>query len=251
MIHLDDFFISSNTLNYISEEEYQKIDILIKAIDSISRTSYQSFYIIDYYRRDFLYVSDNTLFLCGLSPEEVKKQGYMFYLNHVPEDEQSMLSEINQAGFIFFSKLPIEERLDYTIYYNFNLLNNKKKKLINHKLTPIILDKEGKIWLAACVVSLSHIEGQGHIIIRKKGKVNYWEYNLKSHIWKEKEGISLTEKEKDILLLSAQGYTMKEIADILCVALDTVKFYKRKLFDKMGVKNITEALSFATNFKLI
>lgn len=251
MVRYEDFFISSNTVNHISEEEYQQVDILIKAIDSISRTTYQSLYIIDYYKRNFLYVSDNPLFLCGHTPAEVKEQGYMFYLNHVPAEEQLILSEINKAGFVFFHNLSVEERLKYTIYYTFNLINNKKKVLINHKLTPIILDKEGKIWLAACVVSLCPIDTVGNIVIRKKGEIDYWKYSLESHRWKEMEGISLTEKEKDILILSAQGYTMKEVGIILCIALDTVKFYRKRLFDKMAVKNITEALSFATNFNLL
>ena len=44
---------------------------------------------------------------------------------------------------------------------------------------------------------------------------------------------------------------MNESADKLCLAIDTIKFYKRRLFEKMEVKNITEALSFATNYKLL
>lgn len=44
---------------------------------------------------------------------------------------------------------------------------------------------------------------------------------------------------------------MNDIADYLCVAIDTVKFYKRKLFQKLNVKNIAEAISFATNYKLL
>ena len=44
---------------------------------------------------------------------------------------------------------------------------------------------------------------------------------------------------------------MNEISDQLCLAVDTIKFYKRKLFEKLEVKNIAEALSFATNYKLL
>jgi len=44
---------------------------------------------------------------------------------------------------------------------------------------------------------------------------------------------------------------MNEISDKLCIAIDTVKFYKRRLFERLNVKNITEALSFATNYKLL
>lgn len=251
MTQVDDFFILSNYVHDISEEEYKKADLLIKVFDALARTTYQSIYIIDYYRRNFLYVSDNPLFLCGHTSEEVRELGYMFYLNHVPSGEQNMLTEINKAGFNFFDKIPIEERLNYTISYDFHLKMNKKEILINHKLTPVLLANDGRIWLAACTVSLSAYNSPGHIELRKAGSTEYWIYSLEKHRWIENKGIVLNEKEKDILTLSAQGYTMNEIADKLCLAIDTIKFYKRRLFDKMEVKNITEALSFATNYKLL
>lgn len=251
MTQIDDFFILSNYVHDISEEEYKKTDLLIKVFDALARTTYHSIYIIDYYRKNFLYVADNPLFLCGHTSTEVRELGYMFYLNHVPSKEQNMLTEINKAGFNFFDKIPIQERLDYTISYDFHLIMNKKEILINHKLTPVLLAKDGRIWLAACTVSLSAYNSPGHIEIRKSGTTGYWLYSLEKHRWIENKGIVLNEKEKDILTLSAQGYTMNEIADKLCLAIDTIKFYKRRLFDKMQVKNITEALSFATNYKLL
>ena len=251
MVRKEDFFISSNSVHSISEEEYQKVELLIKIFDAISRTTSQSLYIIDYYKKDFLHVSGNPLFLCGHTSEQVKQLGYMFYINHVPPPELDMLTKINKAGFNFFHTIPTEERTEYTISYDFHIVNSKKQMLINHKLTPLILTSDGRMWLAACVVSLSPHDTPGHVELRKSGMTQYWEYSLESHRWVVNNGITLNEREKDILLLSAKGYTMYEIADKLCIAIDTVKFYKRKLFEKLEVKNITEALSFATNYKLL
>ena len=72
MVKVEDFFISPNAASNIQEEEYQKMDFLIDTIDAVSRTIFQSLYIIDYYKKNFLYVSDNPLFLCGHTAEEVK-----------------------------------------------------------------------------------------------------------------------------------------------------------------------------------
>lgn len=251
MARKEDFFIVTNSVYNISEEEYQKAELVIKMFDAVSRTTYQSMYIIDYYKKNFLYVSSNPLFLCGYTSEEVKELGYMFYINHVPLKEQNMLTEINKSGFNFFDKIPIYDRNDYSISYDFHIVTGKKEMLVNHKLTPLLLTKDGRIWLAACIVSLSSHNTPGHIELRKSGMTQYWEYSLEKHCWIENKGITLSEKEKDILSLSAQGYTMNEIADKLCLAIDTIKFYKRKLFEKLEVKNITEALSFVTNYKLI
>lgn len=250
MVTVKDFFLPTNSVNNIPDDEYQKINVLINTFEAISRTTYQSLYVIDYFKKNFLYVSNNPLFLCGYTAEEVRDMGYLFYIRNVPPEEQEMLLMLNKAGFDFFNKVPIEERLNYTISYDFHLLNGKKKTLINHKLTSILLTKEGRTWLAACVVSLSSHSEPGHVEIRKANQTSYWKYSLESHHWDEDPGIILSDKEKDILSLSAQGYTMNEIAEQLFLAIDTVKFHKRKLFEKLEVKNIMEALSFASNHKL-
>lgn len=251
MVQINDFFISSNSVCNISEDAYQKIDILISAFEAISRTTYQSLYIVDYYKKNFLYVSNNPLFLCDYTAEDVKELGYMFYINQVPVEELSMLIEINKAGFNFYNQLSICERIHHTISYDFHIMCNNRSTLVNHKLTPILLADDGKVWLAACVVALSSHDTPGHIELRKTGQTNFWEYSLDSHCWIENEGITLSEKERNILSLSARGYTMNEISDKLCLAVDTIKFYKRRLFEKLDVRNITEALLFSKNYKLL
>ena len=57
--------------------------------------------------------------------------------------------------------------------------------------------------------------------------------------------------EHDILMLSSQGYTIKEIASMLCKSEDSIKSYKRVLFAKLGVKSITEAVFAAINYDLL
>ncbi len=62
---------------------------------------------------------------------------------------------------------------------------------------------------------------------------------------------TLTEGEKSVITLSIQGYIMSEIADKMCMSPDTIKKYRKQLFEKLGVRNITEAIIAATNNKLL
>ena len=41
------------------------------------------------------------------------------------------------------------------------------------------------------------------------------------------------------------------MAEPMCVSPDTVKFHRRKLFEKLEVTNISEAIIYTTNNKLI
>jgi DNA-binding CsgD family transcriptional regulator len=250
MSKIEDFFIASNSVNFVQEGLYDKVKPLINIVDAFSRVLYQSVYLIDYYKKNFLYVSDNPLFLCGRTAKEVKELGYTLYIENVPEEEQKMLVEINRAGFQFFDLVNTADRNKCSISYDFHLLNEGKKILVNHKLVPILLTDDGKILIAMCVVSLSSHKSSGHIEIHIGNSSKYWKYSLDAHKWNKFEGIALKEEEQDVLRLSSEGLTMNEIADRMCKSKDSIKFYRRSLFEKLNVTNITEALAHAAVYKL-
>lgn len=249
---INDFFSYRNSINKLSEEEIKQISDYLAPIKALARVSYSSIYIIDYEKEGFDYVSHNPLFLCGHTPEEVKEMGYSFYSKYVIESDLKLLLKINTVGFDFYEQIPIEERLLYTISYDFNIKNQEGNIiLINQKLTPIYLTNEGKIWKAACVVSLSTKKNSGNIKIYKKGSNEKFVYDLENNFWKKAERITLSKREKEVLQYSIRGYTINEIAELIFVSPDTVKFHRKKMFERLEVTNIAEAIFFATNNKLI
>jgi len=62
---------------------------------------------------------------------------------------------------------------------------------------------------------------------------------------------SLSERELEILQLIAQGYSNQEICERLFLALSTVKGHNRVIFDKLQVKNRTEAVARARALGLL
>lgn len=160
----DNFFNSLNTVKGVEDEDYKLAQLVINTIKAVNRNSNEGIYVIDYFRRNFLYASENMSFWCGCSPQEVLKKGYNIYLENVPESEQPMLLEINKAGFTFFDGIPNDERYNYTISYDFHLSDGKTSRLINHHLTPI-WNKNGKIWLALCTFTQSSAQSAGNVLI--------------------------------------------------------------------------------------
>lgn len=247
----DEFFIPDNEVKLPDELDYSRVDEYVRSAEAFSRSTYQSVYIIDYFKQNFLYVSPNPMFLCGLTPEQMIKLGYQFYLKYVPTEEQSLLLDINQVGFAFHNQIPLEQRKDWYISYDFHILNDGHPILINHKLTSLALTSDGRMWLALCVVSASTHTTPGHIEIHHIGFPEYFAFNPVTRRWDKKTMPSLTEGEKSVLTLSIQGYTMSEIADRICLSPDTVKKYRQRIFEKLGVRNISEAIAAATNNKLL
>ncbi|SDI25186.1 regulatory protein, luxR family [Chryseobacterium taeanense] len=249
---VNSFFDHRNIINDISEEESQQKFSYLDSIKAFSRATYTSIYVIDYIKQGFEYVSDNPLFLSGNTPEQVLDMGYAFYFKNVPEKDLQLLLKINDAGFSFYETIPLENRLEYTISYDFHLINKEGNKiLINQKLTPLLLNKEGKIWKAICLISLSSEKEAGNIKIYRNGENKVYHYRLERDIWEAEQKVTLSKRELEILRLCARGFTINEIAETIFVSPDTVKFHRRKLFERLEVGNITEAISYAVNNKLI
>lgn len=248
-IKINDFFYSGNAVH--GEPDYGLADNFVRTAEAFANATYQSVYIIDYFRKNFMYVSPNPLFLCGMSAEAVKELGYQFYIDHVPTDEVDMLLEINRAGFSFINDVPLEEKRKYTISYDFHLVNGREKILINHKLTTLVCQSDGAVWLGLSVVSLSSHSDAGHVTMHCRDKSEYWEYDLSDHTWEKHSAPALNETEKAIITLSSQGLTINAIAERVHLAADSVKTARRRLYEKLGVSNITEAISYATNYKLV
>lgn len=123
--------------------------------------------------------------------------------------------------------------------------------LVHHEITPLQLARDGRIWLGLCLVSLSSKTKSGNIEIYRQWDNSRWHYHMENKKWVQSAGIELKDYEKEILLLSAQGYTMNEISTHIHKSVDTIKGYKRLLFEKLNVGNTTEAIGFAIQHKLI
>ncbi len=61
----------------------------------------------------------------------------------------------------------------------------------------------------------------------------------------------LSDREKEVLKLVAEGRSNKEIADLLCLSVKTVMGHRANLMEKLGIHNRTELVKFAIREGLI
>lgn len=248
----DRFFLENNTIKGFTENEINKPLDYKEVIYAFERTTYASIYTIDYHKQAFEYVSENPLFLCGHSVDEVREMGYAFYFKNVVPEDLELLIKVNKVGFDFYDKIPLSDKKLYTISYDFHLkADGNNRILVNQKLTPLFLTDEGAIWKALCIVSLSTAKSPGNIKISKKGFNQELYFDLEDERWKSMDGIKLSEREKEIIRLSIRGFTINDIGNEIFVSPETVKFHRKKLFTKLGVSSMPEAIFYVANNKLI
>lgn len=240
---ITDFFKPIHAIEGIDEVDYDSLRHYVMSLEAISRMIDLSFYIIDYKKREFVYVSDHPLFLAGYEREKVRQMGYDFFGLVVPEDDLKLLLEINEKGFGFYYALPPERRPKGYISYDFRIRHkNGGIILINHKLTPVILNKEGNLWISLCLVTLSTARKSGNMHILMQDEEVKYNYNFKTGKFIPQKSKSLSASEKQVVQYLSLGYSTQEIATLLSVSENTVKFHKKNIFRKLHVKNSNEAV---------
>jgi len=68
---------------------------------------------------------------------------------------------------------------------------------------------------------------------------------------KEEIAIQLTKREVEILVLFAQGFSNKEIADKLFISIRTVESHKNNIMQKLDLKSTVELVKYAIKHKMI
>lgn len=198
------------------------------------------------------FISQNPLLFSGLQASEVEKMGYNFFRDFARKEDIKILKTVHTKGFQFYECLTEQEKKTYSICYDFHLKSeNNIDVLVNHKLTPIDVSEDGKLSKIICFVYYSLHKTAGNICVTCNLNDHYWEYNLDSEKWIEKEKIVLKPREIEVIRLYLQGLNIDEIARKLFVSPNTVKFHRSKLFEKIGVNNINEAISFVISNNLL
>ncbi len=61
----------------------------------------------------------------------------------------------------------------------------------------------------------------------------------------------LSNREREVLQLIAEGRSTREIAEILCVSVSTVKTHRAKIMQKLGISNESQLIRFAISIGLV
>ncbi|MGL5681519.1 MAG: response regulator transcription factor [Marinifilaceae bacterium] len=236
--------------NYISDIEnsyYLQLEAFITILEGMARITNDCVYLVDFYKGEVPYISNNPLFLCGMTPAEVQKMGIEFSKTYTPHTDNKMTVELISSWFEFMNNKHLSEKCDYTLSYHYFL----QDKLVNAAMTPVFLSKDGKPWLMLCSSKLSTEQTSGNAVIFKMNSKQLWKYSFEAKRWLEDEMIQLNEIEIELLRLAIQGKNENEISDLLFRSKDGVKSIKRRIFKKLDVSNITEAVSYAISHGII
>ena len=61
----------------------------------------------------------------------------------------------------------------------------------------------------------------------------------------------LSNREREVFQLIAEGHSTRQIADMLCVSISTVKSHRAKIMEKLGIDTPVKLIHFAIQLGLV
>ena len=222
----------------------------------------ESLFVLDFQRKNFLYVSPHYLFLCGYSQERVKELGYEFFREALHPDDLPLWKNIHVTILksLYRNELPVE-RIDYfgcTLRIR-NFLSDEGKKpdyLMTYLKIKPKLQHDIPQW-GICLLSVAVVPKSGNLC-------SYYDnhdcstYSFESRKWTFHPFEPLSKREKRILVLTQEGLTNEEMAkDKLHLSIKTVEKAKTSLFEEQSpveeqnLNSFLKKLQYANNRGLI
>jgi DNA-binding CsgD family transcriptional regulator len=225
-------------------------------LNPLSRVATDSLYVVDLLQKQFGYIKPNDLFLCGYSMEEVLKNGYDFYEKIVHPEDLPLWKEICETVMQYLNVS--EDKCGEIDHFSCTFRLQRKysfftphplPQMICHKMVPYWADN--KLRYLICSARISTAGKAGSLQVHNTDMLKYKEFNFNTRHWVQRKKIQLTEREKVILMLAKQAKSVKEIAYILRKGEGTIRNHIKRLFSKLSVNSMQEAIDFVRSHEII
>lgn len=246
---LKDLIRQIHHVNDCSPQEHEKLAGYIRQAYDFSRISAAGILLVDFSNGTVPFAT-NHMFDKRFADSSVSGNYHSLLLEQMNDSDINRLIESCRATLNLIHLQPIEKRKKYTLSTIVRMSDGTANIQLCCHGTPVALTENGKIWLTFGTFSPSANFTLGSTLLRGPSKDEYYSYSFKNHNFKEVCIKPLSTTDRNILLLSSQGYSVESIASILYKSADTIRTHKRNLFKVLGVKTIIEAVVKARNLML-
>lgn len=221
-------------------------------LNCLGRISNDAFYVIDYNSKTFLHVVSSDVYLIGRSAEQVRDDGFRHYERIVHRDDLQLLQQVNRAGYDFIHSIPLERRMNACLSYDLRIRDSRKNwRLVNQRLMPLELTPDGVVRLAVCKVGASSSDKPGNAMITLADSSVSYQYSEAERVFVAVDKPNLSPTAIQVIILSSQGLSEKDIARSLDIGVYTIKYHKKAIFKELDVKNIQGAVQWFNSHKVL
>lgn len=249
MVDVNSLFFNHSTCEDNSAEE-KDVRMIMEGVDDFARLTNSSCIIIDFDQHEIIYRSPRLLYVDEANGVDIQRKCENPYWALAPEDTISSLVEMRKQYPVGGHLIPMDEYAKHICIIDYPITLHGEEFYVNQRFTPLVMRNDGITKIGLFMFSPSASKNMESFIITASGqrlrydfeKKRFNEFNLKT---------TLSLVEKVILQRVQKGMKIEEIADNLNMSVSTVKTHRMRVFKKLGVKTISEALTIVGNYHLI
>lgn len=185
-------------------------------------------YLLD--KKRFLYGNNAFKKILGKNYTRLLMEGWSFWFSLVDKKETSWTKDRISDFFIMpYVSKPLTLRYHLTDFYG-------KKRCIKHE---IVLHK-----LEKCTFAINYF-----FDVSDREKIEHCfnvHHYLNGSCFSKEQTCSISTREKEVLRLISDGYSSKQIADMLCISNHTAVTHRKNLIEKFKVKNTAQLIKRAS-----
>lgn len=227
----------------IIETHVQKL----KELDKWFPVNDSFFMLINSSTRKYEYITKNFDNVLGLDRTKMEKYGLAYWFKHFKLTELAVgvktLSELVKYN---VKELSAEDRPKMSYCWTHRLKRHDGSWInIMNNLTPVHFDEKGKP-----IISLAFYTkvGEGEkrplkLVVRKLNENNAYETLWQKNHSRDLLMENLSNRERDVAMLMASGFSSKEIADQLFISPHTVDTHRRKILTKLSFQSTGELIA--------
>jgi len=215
----------------------------------------QIFAVIDHATAGYHYISANFTSITGYPIETLYREGLSFIMPRLHPDDLEAFNTISSVLTKKAACLDPSELANCRLSFDVRMAFADKTwhRMLQHNI-PLTIDSSNRIVHALAIVTditpyktgnhcgyqIAKYSGQERIVI------------LEGTIGDSRQPIpEITNRERQVIGLTAQGLKEAEVAARMSIGIQTVKTYKKNLFRKTGCKNAAELVRYGVANLLI
>lgn len=245
----------------LNEEKYRDLDRaafkqsvhdLIRHASVYSKAMDQSFIIVSTYKGEVYYVSDELIRLTGYTAEELRLIGNRFIRKLMLEEENDLVKRMSYQASEEILENSIKNKSNYHIaLYKFRIKHKQGHWVtLENMAFPVCHINQKSIFAVCYLKETTSFARSEFKIFFPKEKLEYV-YNHALNKFLKSERIQLNPTEYEILKLTATGHKEYQIEKEMKLDINNIKYYKKKIMQKMSVSSMAEAIYLALKNDLL
>lgn len=223
---------------------------LLSGIDASARISGLSTFVIDFDNHELVYRSDRLIYIDESTTKDCQRECTNPYWSLISDETLEKLLLIKNYYIMPNRELTETEYGHHVCTIDYPIMLKKHELFVTQKFTPLIMRSDGITKVGVFTINPSNRKEMESFIITPSGKRFRFDFN--DHRYVEYDlGVTLSLVEKAILDRSRMGMTNEQIAQNLYISINTVKTHRMRIFKKLHVDSITEALAVIGNYQLL